>query len=317
MGKISTEKRGGMNIDNTKVEAVGRWPGVMEQLGIEVGNGKHGPCPICGGIDRFRFDNMNGEGTWICNQCGAGDGFALVQKVKGVDFVGACKLVAEVIGIVEPKESKAEPVMTAEKFREIFKLSQKLSLMDGVTLYLRQRGLKIDVLPENIRTTSECWESETKTKCQAMLAIFHNHAGKAITMHRTYLDGKGGKLNIKSPKKILPPLENMNGGACRLYKVVNGTIGIAEGIETAIAIYEATGTPTWAALSAQLLTSFEPPPGIHTVIVYGDSDINYTGQKAAYSLANKLVIHNKLTVDVAIPDIPGTDFLDEITVLGG
>ncbi|WP_435052153.1 primase-helicase zinc-binding domain-containing protein [Escherichia coli] len=45
---------------------------------------RHQPCPVCGGSDRFRFDDREGRGTWYCNQCGAGDGLKLVEKVFGV-----------------------------------------------------------------------------------------------------------------------------------------------------------------------------------------------------------------------------------------
>jgi len=67
-------------------EAVGRWPGIFAQLGVDVGTGKHKACPICGGKDRFRFDDKDGEGTYFCNQCGAGDGWNLLQKVIGMNF---------------------------------------------------------------------------------------------------------------------------------------------------------------------------------------------------------------------------------------
>ncbi|MDI5829610.1 hypothetical protein MJN51_36035, partial [Salmonella enterica subsp. enterica serovar Kentucky] len=50
---------------------------VMAQSEIEVNvpdsPRRHAPCPACGGKDRFRFDD-NGRGSFICNQCGAGDG---------------------------------------------------------------------------------------------------------------------------------------------------------------------------------------------------------------------------------------------------
>ena len=38
-----------------------------------------GTCPMCGGKDRFRFDDKGGRGTWICSQCGAGDEIELVK----------------------------------------------------------------------------------------------------------------------------------------------------------------------------------------------------------------------------------------------
>ena len=43
---------------------------------------RHQACPVCGGSDRFRFDDKEGRGTWFCNQCGAGDGLKLVESVQ-------------------------------------------------------------------------------------------------------------------------------------------------------------------------------------------------------------------------------------------
>ena len=63
--------------------AAGRWPSVLAGLHINVPDSprRHGPCPSCGGSDRFRFDD-GGRGSFICNQCGAGDGLDLIRKVN-------------------------------------------------------------------------------------------------------------------------------------------------------------------------------------------------------------------------------------------
>lgn len=54
---------------------------------------KHQPCPSCGGTDRFRFDDLEGRGTWYCGQCGgragrggAGDGLSLIMRINGWTF---------------------------------------------------------------------------------------------------------------------------------------------------------------------------------------------------------------------------------------
>ncbi|HAU4420604.1 TPA: hypothetical protein JDY45_22925 [Citrobacter freundii] len=47
--------------------ARGKWPVILQMLRIDVPeNGRHGPCPKCGGKDRFRLDDLDGRGTWIC-----------------------------------------------------------------------------------------------------------------------------------------------------------------------------------------------------------------------------------------------------------
>lgn len=74
-----------------------RWLFILASLGIEVTPKRHTPCPACGGRDRFRFDDLDGRGTFYCNQCCAGDGFALVMKMRGGDFPEALQIVAGIL----------------------------------------------------------------------------------------------------------------------------------------------------------------------------------------------------------------------------
>lgn len=81
--------------------AAGRWPYVLAGLSIDVPDSsrRHSPCPACGGKDRFRFDD-NGRGSFICNQCGAGDGLDLIKRVNNCDTTEAAQLAADVLGTV-------------------------------------------------------------------------------------------------------------------------------------------------------------------------------------------------------------------------
>lgn len=74
---------------------------IFPAVGIELkGNGKkHQPCPLCGGFDRWRCDDKQGTGTWICSQCGAGTGFTLVQKYTNLDPYEVNELLASILGI--------------------------------------------------------------------------------------------------------------------------------------------------------------------------------------------------------------------------
>ena len=70
-------------------EAGGSWQLAddLQQCGVDGRylKNSHGPCPGCGGEDRFRFDDKDGRGTFFCNQRTppAGDGFDLLQHVHG------------------------------------------------------------------------------------------------------------------------------------------------------------------------------------------------------------------------------------------
>ncbi|HDU2922024.1 TPA: DUF927 domain-containing protein [Klebsiella pneumoniae] len=80
--------------------AANNWPHVLAGMSIDVPDSsrRHAPCPACGGKDRFRFDD-NGRGSFICNQCGAGDGLDLIKLVNHCDTTEAAQLAADVLGI--------------------------------------------------------------------------------------------------------------------------------------------------------------------------------------------------------------------------
>ena len=61
-----------------------------------------GPCPWCGGNDRFVIRPTDGEtGRWMCRQCSPhwDDGITLVRKLRGVGYNEAC----EYFGVVPKK----------------------------------------------------------------------------------------------------------------------------------------------------------------------------------------------------------------------
>lgn len=295
-----------MDIDKIKLDSVGRWSGIMSALGIAYGDGRHCPCPICGGKDRFRFTDLEGRGTYICNQCGSGDGFSLLQKVLNVDFKGACEAVGQVIGVATKNPYTQEKEVTPEKLRELYQNSNPIKKNDGAYRYLKNRGL--NKIPQTLRYTTKCYNTDTKKYEEAMLATFQAPDGKALTIHRTYLKN-GKKLEVKDCKKFMKALNSLSGGAIRLYPKAS-IMGVCEGIETAIAIFESFNIPVWPCCTAILLEQWEPPEGVEQIRVYSDNDWNYTGQKAAYTLANRLAIKHDLHVTVWIAK--NNDFLDDL-----
>ncbi len=92
-----------LKISDIAMAAQGQWGSIFPALGIIVPvRGKHGACPVCGGKDRFHFDDKDGRGTWICRQCEgkqAGDGLDLVCKAMGKNNKTASLLVAQALGL--------------------------------------------------------------------------------------------------------------------------------------------------------------------------------------------------------------------------
>jgi putative DNA primase/helicase len=90
--------------------ARGRWPEILAALAglsdAELSD-RHQPCPLCGGTDRYRFDDKDGSGSWFCNQCGgkdqrggAGSGIDLLMRRQGWNFVEAARQVEAFLGLV-------------------------------------------------------------------------------------------------------------------------------------------------------------------------------------------------------------------------
>jgi putative DNA primase/helicase len=110
----------------TKVSdlARGHWPsilGALAGLSIDQLTDKHQPCPLCGGTDRYRFDDQDGSGSWFCNQCGGpqqsgggGTGMELLMRRTGWQFKEAAQRVEQHLGIApqrpEPPTNGAEAV---------------------------------------------------------------------------------------------------------------------------------------------------------------------------------------------------------------
>ena len=294
-----------VDIFKFKENTRGKWLSIFDSLGIEIPeNGQHGSCPIeSSGKDRFRCDNKDGSGSWFCNNCGAGDGISLVRQCLGLSFPDTLKKISSIIGI--PDNSRAKQDYDPKKsLTDLWGRSKKFCGSDPVAQYLHDRGIVIE--PQNIRYCPDCWESDTKKKYYAMIARFMNSEGKPISLHRTYINGRG-KAGIKSPKKLMKGTEPLSGGAIRLFKPTD-VLGIAEGIETAISATQLTDIPCWSAVSSTLLKAWKPPEGIKKIVIFGDSDPNYAGQMAAYSLANRLY-NADLIIDLQFPDI-GKDWND-------
>lgn len=297
-----------MDIERIKTEASGRWFGILDNLGIDVRHdNKHSPCPLCpGGKDRFRMDADGSR--YYCNQCGYGDTIALIQKYTGMSFADTVKKISELIGGIsmefKPNKPKKDPSIYLNK---VWQASQPLTGIDPVSGYLKSRG--ITIIPDNVRYCPKCYESETKTEMQAMVARIQNREGKPISLHITYLKNSK-KANIASPKKMMMGTENLNRSAVRLSYLNNNCLGVGEGIESVLSASQLFNIPVWACLSNILLESWEPPKECKKIIICGDSDKTFTGQKSAYILANRL--YKDYCVEIRIPTIRGQDWNDVV-----
>lgn len=67
-------------------DALDRFPHQLKRVGAEL----VGPCPACGGRDRFSVNRA--KNVWHCRRSAkGGDAIALVEYLSGCDFIGACE----------------------------------------------------------------------------------------------------------------------------------------------------------------------------------------------------------------------------------
>lgn len=287
--------------------ARGHWPQIIGTLiGEQFTNKrKHGPCPATGergkGQPRYRFSDKYGSGNFFCHcSDGKGDGFDLLQCVRGCDFATARRDVESVIGEC-PKDTEV-----AEVKKTLAELMRAKATKTDRSLYLSARGLEVAPGLGWVREMPYFEEGDkTSRHYPAMLAPVMRD-GKFLTYHVTYLqDGK--KADVPTVRKILPGPGN-SGASCPLYPEAE-QMGIAEGVETAIAAKMIFGVPVWAALNAALLAQWDPPAIAKRIIIFGDNDANYAGHAAAYQLAHRLV-KKGLEVEIQIAPQVGKDWND-------
>lgn len=293
--------------------AIGRWPGILAALGVDPARltGRHVACPACGGKDRFRFDNKDGRGTFFCSHCGAGDGFTLLANLKGWDFKTAAREVEQVVGVVSPApiHKPQDEQRKVEALRRVWSESVPLRDGDEAMSYLAGRGLRIDLPMPALRLHPGLKYHDGGTIrgiFPAIVAKVTAPDGEGVTIHRTYLQD-GRKAPVPSPKKLMPG-KPIKGAAIRLFAAAE-VMGVAEGIETALAAAQLFGLPLWSCVSASGIESFDPPADVRKLIVFGDNDTSGTGQAAAWSLAKRLIAAG-IEVEVKIPERFGTDWAD-------
>ena len=280
---------------------------------------RHGPCPACGGKDRYRFHNRLGRGDFYCNGCGAGSGFDLLMRVHGWDFHTALTRVSDAAGLrdapmltplrsqstLSPGTELARPTM---RVLQIWRESCEVCDCADAIEYLASRQLW--PLPPGCtlkaHPSAEYFESGRRIgRFAALIAAARDQSGELVTVHVTYLH-KGRKLAEHEPRKILSPLTGRIGCAIRLQRVDGDALGVGEGIETCLAAAALHGVPVWAALNTSLLAKFEPPPGVKRLVVFADRDI--PGLGAAARLMEHL--QGKVALEVRTPAAPAGDWAD-------
>ncbi len=300
-----------------------KWQQIVTEYGVDpqLLDGKHHACPVCReGEDRFRIMDRR-TGAYYCEWCrsstnGRGDWLDLIAGVTGMSIGQIARELSDRFDL----QSGSPPPRNDHlgRARALWESSRSAAgtLAED---YLASRG--ITVCPPELRFHAAVFEPETREKFPAMLAPVSDYRGELVTVHRTFLARNGTKAKIQSPKKLMPVLRGATKGAGirMLNRTGAGTVCVAEGIETALALpmlpmCAGQGWPVVSTISAHGMAYWRPPAGVRRVKIFSDFDENAVGQAAAWTLCARL---RKLGLDVPDPFVPPApgDWLDAALVL--
>ncbi|EBF6383262.1 DNA primase [Salmonella enterica subsp. enterica serovar Java] len=274
-----------MNVTETVKQACGHWPRILPALGVKVIKNRHQSCPVCGGSDRFRFDDKEGRGTWFCNQCGAGDGLKLVEKVFGVTPSEAAGKVNAVTGNLPPVAPEVIAAAEAETEADrkaaaalAVRLMEKTRPATG-NAYLTCKGFPA---LECLTLTVMHKTGGVTFRTGDVVVPLYDDTGVLVNLQLINADGlkrtlKGGQVK----------------GACHIIegkKQAGKRLWIAEGYATALTVHHLTGETVMVALSSVNLLSLaslarHKHPACQIVLA-ADRDLNGDGQSKAAAAAD-------------------------------
>ena len=290
------------NINAAAVTAAahGQWREILTANGINLPSGRHhSACPICmAGKDRFRFDDKGGRGTWICNQCGAGDGLSLYQQATGQSMSEAIRSLSNYLGLsgsmsaadharIEKQRQKAAKDAEQQRQKEARQreaaaaLAQQMELeavpcMAEQVPYLARKGFAgfvVEVLAHDY----------DRHKAGSLLIVMFNIDG--VTTSAEIIDSEGRKMALAGGQKkgsaaYIEPLGDSlpeNAAHC----------GVVEGYATGLSVRAISGGswPVFCGMSkagladAARIARYNCPKA--QIVVCGDSGAEQEAREAA------------------------------------
>ena len=244
-----------------------------------------GPCPSCGGRDRFSINPA--KGLWNCRGCGVGgDAIDLLRHLTGSSYEEA----VEQMGGMPPRYPPQPP--PDERGRALWLWRQRKPITGNVAeTYLRRARGYGGVIPQTLGFLPAT--AEHPPSMIAAFGLTHEPecgsveiADEAVRgVHLTHLqpDGGGriGKIMVGRGSVGFPivlfPANDLLG------------IGIVEGIEDGLSIHAASGLGVWVAGCDSRMPPLAGavPSYVECVNVFGDDD-GKNGRRYATELTERL-----------------------------
>lgn len=278
-------------IDRVLRDFNGAWRQTLENYGCHLPSGRHhGPCPVCGGKDRFRFDDKEGRGTWLCSQCDpqSGGGLLLLSRFLGKPTI---EVANELLGNT-PERSRAPVYRSFVSEDQIRKANHEQARKGAEALlasselrphpYMSDRGLDGQWL-----VNGEPIMGRDREVIQP---------GELLLVPAYKAEGDGSKLvNVQKIKANKEKRPLYGGDMAGVYHKLDGhqkLIAITEGYATGVTVNQVTGATTYCAFNTGNLAAVSAwvasqHPGVPAVL-FADNDEHGAGLRYAKDAAAPL-----------------------------
>lgn len=264
------------------------------------------PCPVCQ-ADRRKDQNAltlrDGNDARLLLHCKRlGCAFRDVLRAAGV-ATGAYQSPDPASLLKREEVARAKAAKRASQAEHLWREARPITGTIAGTYMHEARGITC-ALPDTLRFHPSCWHGPSASRQPALVAFVEGGDGFAV--HRTYLRPDGsGKAAIVPNKAMLGAVA---GGAVRVAEV-QGTLVVAEGIETALSLAFGllrSSATIWASLSTSGMRGLRLPPEPGRLTIAQDGDP--AGHAAAHALAERA--HAAGWVASLLPAPEGRDWND-------
>lgn len=298
---------------------------------VKRGKDWKGPCPQCGGDDRFVITPS--KSVFFCRHCGAsGDAIELLRHITGCNFPEAIERLtgAPLPQRQEPAKPKANPDFERQTSAELFGWWDEAKPICGTpaeAYLVKTRRVDVEQIPDIndvLRFHPRCIFGHRRYQPCLLALIRDIVTDEQIGFVRTSIDASGRKAPVTDNGKPVARkiLGGKAGGAIKLWSdaAVTHCLVVGEGLESTAAAatkIEHKGAllrPAWALIDSGNLKYFPVLPEIEHLTILVDNDHpDEHGRRAGPAAADECTrswLAAGRDVDQLIPRVIGADFND-------
>ncbi len=258
-------------ISNTRADLEAQGKAIVQRLGGQWRpNGGMCRCPAHD--DRDPSLSVRVGSTSLLFKCFAGcDGVDVIRAIRD-------QRILDVDYIRSRPPSDDGPASDERRTRKALQIWDAARPIKGspALRYLQERGLSSASPDLRYLARTPCGVGASATFRPAMIAAVRDSRG-FVSIQRTFLE-RHRPAKASDLEKAKMALGTPGRGAVRLFKA-KGVLGIAEGIETALAAHIMLGIPVWAVLGTERFPLIELPDEVTDLVLLPDP--GGAGERAA------------------------------------